>query len=435
MAQSAQSIPIQQGQPLWWMAYQRFIGLDIHKEYVTAVGIDLSEKEVLRVRRIAIADFADWCAQKLTAEDAVIIESTTNAWTVYDTVAPLVGRAVVMHPDRKKQVKTDIADARELAFRLMRNDFKEVWVPPCHVRDLRELMAYRYRKVAERTRIRNRLKSVLHAAGIRQPAERLLANKRREWWAQLDVSDTKRLKIELDLATFDDLSAQIVRLDKQLGTLSTSDEWGSDMTYLMQVPGIGLIHAITILSAIGDITRFDSPQQLVGYAGLGARVEQSGKHEKRGRITKSGRRELRRSLIEAARVAVRQKGRWMKTYQRLERRIGDKKAVVAIARKLLVAIWHLLIKQTLIHDIDPKLLADKLLKWAWQCGRTGRRGMKCDQFLRFHLAILGFREWGHQLIFGGKTYPIASFAALCHDFPDLTADPRLRLVVAQSQEP
>ena len=431
MAQESETRAIQPGAPLWWMTYARYIGLDIHREYVTAVGIDLGKNVVLRVRRIDLSDFPDWVSRHLTREDAVVLESTTNAWTIYDLVAPVVGRCVVMHPDRKKRVKTDLLDAEELARRLFYDDITEVWVPPESVRDLRELMAYRHRKVGERTRILNRLKSVLHACGIEQPADRIAAQKRRDWWDEVDISHPKRLKVELDLATFDTLTAQVQVLDKEVGRLSTSDEWGEEMVYLMQIPGIGLIHGMTILGAIGDISRFENPHKLVGYAGLGAKVEQSGNTEIRGRITKSGRRELRRSLVEAARIAVRQKGRWMKTYNRLVKRIGEKKAIVAVARKLLVVIWHVLRKHEVDRDANPDVLAAKFMKWSWQMDAAARRGMMLKEFIRYCLTILGFGDWDEVLIRGGRERPIVSLTQLLERYPELSQDPRFELAAAQ----
>lgn len=414
-----------------WMVYDRYIGLDIHRDYVTAVGIDRNDRVVFRSRRIDLAAFPDWIEEKLTREDAVILESTTNAWTVHDLVAPHVGRCVVMHPDRKKRVKTDILDATEMAKRLLRNDFIQVWVPTEPVQDLRELMAYRRRIVADRTRVLNRLKSVLHACGIEQPATRIAAQKRRDWWDEVDVSRTKRLKIEMDLSSFDDFDEKIKQLDKEVGTLSTSDEWGEEMVYLMQIPGVGLIHGMTILGAIGDITRFENPHKLVGYAGLGARVEQSGDTEIRGRITKSGRRDLRSTMIEVARVAVRVKGRWKKTYERHAKRIGDKKAIVAVARKLLVVIWHVLTKHEVDRDANPELLAAKFMKWSWQIDAAARRGMMLKEFIRYHLTILGFGDWNAKLVRGGRERPIVSLTQLLERYPELSQDPRFELSAAQ----
>ena len=106
---------------------------------------------------------------------------------------------------------------------------------------------------------------------------------------------------------------------------------------------------MTLLGAIGDITRFPSAQKLVGYAGLGAQVHDSGQKRWSGGITKSGRRDLRRVMVDAARHAVKAHGHWKQQFARLEPRIGRPKALVAIARKLLVAVWHILSKEGQRH--------------------------------------------------------------------------------------
>ena len=87
---------------------------------------------------------------------------------------------------------------------------------------------------------------------------------------------------------------QVSEIDQALADASVQLPWRKDVAFLIQMPGIGLVHAMTILSAIGTIERFDSPRQLVGYAGLGARVHSSGKKTRTGRIAKlSCLRELR----------------------------------------------------------------------------------------------------------------------------------------------
>ena len=103
---------------------------------------------------------------------------------------------------------------------------------------------------------------------------------------------------------------------------------------LIQLPGVGKLLAVTILAAIGDISRFPCAKKLVGYAGLGASVHDSGERRTTGRITKTGRRDLRRAMVEAANSAARSHPHWQKELARLEPRLGRSKAVVAIARSL-----------------------------------------------------------------------------------------------------
>jgi len=107
-----------------------------------------------------------------------------------------------------------------------------------------------------------------------------------------------------------------------------------------------------ILAAIGDTQRFSSPENLVGYSGLGARVHASGDMRHTGKISKRGRKELRWALITSAWVAVRFSDHWREQFQCLAFRLGPQKAITAIARKLLVTIWHILSKK----EVDRLLI-------------------------------------------------------------------------------
>jgi hypothetical protein len=95
----------------WWLAYERFIGIDIHKHYVTVVALDQPRQVLWQRRRIPLEQWPAWVEQHLTAQDAVIMEATTNCWWVYDQTAPVAGRCVVAHPDTKARVKTAPRDS------------------------------------------------------------------------------------------------------------------------------------------------------------------------------------------------------------------------------------------------------------------------------------------------------------------------------------
>lgn len=164
------------------------------------------------------------------------------------------------------------------------------------------------------------------------------------------------MRVQQDLSSIDLLELQLKQLDKKLAAFSQRSLWQEHFPYLMQLPGVGLVVAMTILRAIDDITRFELPQKLVCYSGLGASIDQSGDKHRDGSITKMGRKELRFVMVEAARVAVRQPGRWQKLYQRLPPRIGDNEAVVTVARKLLVLVWHVLTKHEVDHFANPDMV-------------------------------------------------------------------------------
>ncbi len=180
---------------------------------------------------------------------------------------------------------------------------------------------------------------------------------------------------------------------------------------------------MTVLAAIGAIERFPSAKQLVGYAGLGAGVHASGETYRTGGITKDGRRELRWVLVEAAQTAVRSHPYWRALYARLERRIGAGKAIVAVARKLLVAIWHVLSTQQADRHADAEQVAFKLMTWAWKLSDAERGGMHSRQFIRYHLLRLGLGDDLTHITRGGTRRPLAAPEEILRLHPELRAGP------------
>lgn len=144
------------------------------------------------------------------------------------------------------------------------------------------------------------------------------------------------------------------------------------------------------IAAIGDVTRFESAKQLVGYSGLGAGVHDSSKEHIEKRITKSGRKELRWAMVEAAWQAIRISPYWKEQYETyLKRMRKPNQAIVVIARKLLVAVWHVLTKQETDLHANEEDLANKMLVLAWDLDENVRLGMSYKQFTKFALMKLG----------------------------------------------
>src|SRR5215470_8827495 len=123
---------------------RRYIGLDVHKHYITVGGMNREQEVTLRPRNVDMERFQRWAEENLRDTDEVVLEATTNTWDIYDIVVPLVKRVVVAHPAEVKQianarVKTDNQDVLRL-MRLLTTDLvPEVWVPPQEVRELRAL--------------------------------------------------------------------------------------------------------------------------------------------------------------------------------------------------------------------------------------------------------------------------------------------------------
>ncbi len=376
------------------LIFERYLALDVHKHYVVIGGVNAQQQIVMPPRRFDFGEWAVWSAKHLRPTDALVLEATTNTWTFYDQIAPLVGRCVVAHPGLVKviasaRVKTDNRDVLHLARALAANLIPEVWVPPLEVRELRALLAHRRRLVKMRTMTRNRLNSVIHRYNLTPPRGELFTTpKYRTWWSGLNVSPTEKLRIRQDLATLDHLEPEIAEVGEELHRLSTVSPWVEQTPYLMQLPGFGIIVAMTVLAAVGDITRFPSAKKLVGYAGLGASVHASGETHRTGGITKSGRKDLRWIMVEAARIAVLYHEYWKCEYARLEKRLGSNKAIVVIARKLLVVVWHVLTDHEADRHVTPQKVADKFLWWSRFLGDEKRGGLTSRQFIRLQLMRL-----------------------------------------------
>jgi transposase len=327
----------------------------------------------------------------------VVIEATTNTWTLYDVTRPYVSQVVVAHPLEVKQianarVKTDRHDVFCLARLLVAGLVPEVWVPPQEVRELRILIAHRRRLVKMHTMTANRLHSVIHRHNLVPPDEGFFAPANRSWWEALSLSDVERLQVRQNLLLLDQLGQLTAEIDQDLARLSSTEPWKDQTPFLLQLPGFGLINTMTVLSAIGDITRFPTSKKLVGYAGLGGSVHDSGQTHRNGPITKQGRKELRWTLVEAAWRAVDHHPFWKQQFESLSRRMKSNKAIVAIARKLLVVIWQVMTERVADRKADPPMVAFKLMKWSWQLTDWQRGGLSTRQFVRYQLMQLKLGE-------------------------------------------
>jgi transposase len=394
-------------------AHERFLAVDLHKDYVVVGAVNARLGTVLSPRRIELAAWPRWANTNLKSTDALVLESTSNAWDFYDQVAPLVGRTVVANPRLVKliasaRVKTDKVDTMSLAKLLAVNLIPEVWVPPLVVREARGLLAHRRRLVRNRTMVTNRLQSLLLRHNLPGPQGNPFCVAHLPWWNTLSVSTTEKLRIRQDLATVEHLSSQITELNAEIARLSTQEPWADQATFIMQIPGFSILLTMTILAAIGDISRFPHPKQLVGYAGLGASVHDSGQTRRTGKITKTGRRELRWSLVEAAWSAVRYFPYWKAQFERYSRRMPANKAIVAIARKLLVTIWYVLSHQAADRQADPVRVATKLMRWSWELSDAQRGGLTRRQFIRYQLMRLNIGHDLTHLVYGNMPRRIAS---------------------------
>ena len=384
---------------------KRFIGLDIHKHYLIAIGVDEQLNQVLGPQRVQLVNLEGWIHKTLTPSDAVVIEMTTNTWQVYDELLPHVHSVTVVHPPHvalivRSQVMTDKIAASHLARLHAKGLLTGIWIPPQNVRDRRAIVAQRQKMTRLATQAKNRLHALLHRHHLLPPEGNLFHVDQRNWWLSLPVSPLEKVRLFSDLETLAFAQQQADHLENCLVSLAAQDE---RLPLLVQLPGISVVTAMTLLAAIGDIARFPEAKKLVGYAGLGARIHDSGLTTRTGRITKAGRKDLRAAMVEAAHTAANTHPHWQAELARL----GRNKAIVAIARKLLIAVWHLLTHQCVDRHADPVRLARKLMQTAYVLGKANRPdGLSSAAFVRSQLDRLCIAQDLTLIPWGAKKKPI-----------------------------
>ncbi len=209
------------------------------------------------------------------------LEATTNSWAFHDQLEPIVKCVSVANTFKLKlisssSIKTDKHDARALARLSAAQLLPTVWAPPQHVRELRNFTDHRAQLIQERTAAKNRLHTVLHRNNLCLPEGNPFKIANQSWWKKQPLSAPNQMQIQYWWFMIDQLNQLIEETESAIAELSVSERWRDAMTFLMQLPGIGLYTGMTILAAIGDIRRFPDAQRLVGYSGLGARVHASG---------------------------------------------------------------------------------------------------------------------------------------------------------------
>lgn len=401
----------------------RYFALDIHKHYAVVAAVDRDGHVLLQPRKVSNQQLPDWATGHLLAKDRMVIEATTNAWHVYDLLAHLVADVKVANPIRVKQIaeartKTDKRDALVLARLLAANLIPEVWVPPVHVRELRQLVSQRRRLVEMHTKVVNRMHSLSHRHHLGHPKGKRFQKKDMAWRDSL--SEMERFQLDMDMETKKYLKGQIDRLTAMLATLSHQDPWASQAMCLMQIPGFGVVTTMTVLAAIGDIQRFETPKHLVSYAGLAPGVHQSGTKRRPKPITKEGRKELRWAMVEVAWRAVRADPVWKRRFEELKRRKHPNDAITVIAHQLLIVVWHVLTHQQPYRHYSAERIAYKFLTWSWQLDTAQRRNLTRPQFARYYLMRLGIDDDLQRIALDPKhPHRLASVEEVRALFPEL----------------
>jgi transposase len=321
---------------------RQYVGIDLHRRSSTIVRMS-PDGEVLACRKIPSQPFelAEAMAEAGEAPE-VVLESTYGWYWAADLLKELGATVHLAHPLGNnwgnRRVKNDERDAKDLAAMLRLGRLAEGWIAPPPVRELRELVRYRFRVVGHRTSAKAQIHGVMAKNGI-LPA-------RREMWgpggnAQLDAISgdlplAYGMRLESLRALIDVFDHEIELLDAHIH-LELKDDPG--YRAILQINGIGKVLGAIFVAEIGDITRFERAEQLCSWAGLTPKHRESDDKVQRGPITKQGSHLVRWAAIEA--ISKYRGGEKLRAdFDRISERRGKFKARVAVARKLLTLVFY-----------------------------------------------------------------------------------------------
>jgi transposase len=380
----------------------RIIGLDMHPDVFAAAALERTTADragVLWVHdRQSTAELEKWVHKHLQEGDHLVLEASGNSFEVASRLHALGYTCLVLESAQAAKIKENFCnDDRHSAIKLARVYLsglaKIVWQPDEQTRQMREIFFAHRASVKDCTRLRNRIRTFLNEHCVRLPKGTPLTQQRgldralssREWTS---------LQAGLIRDCFDQLWQTEARRKRLEGLMVEQLLERPQWCQLWRLMGVRHIVAFGLMAMIGDVHRFPTAKKLVGYFGLSPRKVQSG-NDAKGRekgTGKTGRGDVRALLIQSAQNAMNQKSsplhKWgWKLTMKKNRNI----AVVAVARKLVTAIWHLLKGHfTPLLEMNQHLQT-KLMKLATLLGkdRLNQMGFERRQhFLDHHFKLI-----------------------------------------------
>ena len=243
------------------------------------------------------------------------------------------------------KVKTDRRDSRKLAHFLAKGMLKRVWVPTEKERYHRQVIRRRRQLISDRIRAQSRIKAELQLHGLNLSAPH-------GKWTKIFLENLSRIRFNNRWMqeSFKRLLEQYHFLDEQINKqtgllkkLSETALYRERVEILTTAPGIGMIAAMELLLELQDVSRFQRADQLAAYVGLTPSQYSSADKIRMGRITCVGKNSLRAMLVQASWALIRKDGVMREKYDRLKSRSGGKRAIVAVARTLLIRMRRMLL--------------------------------------------------------------------------------------------
>lgn len=344
-----------------------FVSIDIGKRNCVAC---ITDKDGLIIEETKYGnslseahDFAQHIdSQYKCTNCTAVVESTANMWIkTYKALEQAGIQTKLANPFKTRiiaeaRIKTDKLDARILCHLLRSNLIPESYVAPDSVREDRSILRLRINLVQDRTRVVNRIHSLLDKYDESYDGSHLTCKKGMNWLKSLKLDGNDQVQLINYISNIEFLNNEIVQIDKKVASQAIKNE---SISILMSISGIDYFSAMLIMSEIGDITRFNHPSKLVSWAGLCPTIHQSGNSLYMGKM-KDGNKKIRWIMIQAANTAVRTDNRMKKYYAKTVKRHGHSVAITHVANKMIRIMWYMLKNKENYKDGRPELHQRKL---------------------------------------------------------------------------
>lgn len=251
-------------------------------------------------------------------------------------------------------VKTDKIDCKKLAFYLMKEMIKPIYVPPVEDVNDRQLIRTREQIKRDKAAVINQIKSLIVQRGIYLDGPGI-SKKDRKFLMESDLPKGLKISLECQLTILEALEKQIKRLEEELEKMMTQEKYKKSYDRLIKMPGVGPITTTALILEIGDWKRFSNKKTLAAYIGLTPSEHSSGEHVRRGHITGQGKRFLRGLLVEVTWKMIANSPVVSKKFNDLWPKLGSKKkAAVAITRRMTGWMHSMMVRD---QDFDEQKLA------------------------------------------------------------------------------
>lgn len=317
-----------------------FMGIDVH-ERTYSVSVFFDSEELVNASYPSDTKHLKRFLERYSAfRIHAVYEAGPFGYSLYDWLKSQ-GVSVIVTPPSKLPVaagdfvKTDKRDARRLAHLLSSGLLKSVPVPEKRKREDRDLLRTRDQLVDQRRRIFLQVQSKLRFHGIPIRCRLLITRKNRNMilaYPGMGVSLREAFGHLLD--SYDYYTERLKQIRQSVLMLSEDDAYRDGVEILKGIPGVGIITALSFLLELPDMRSFDSNEKVGSYLGLTCSEYSSGESQRQGRITRCGNARMRGRLIQCAWKLITGDDAMKRFYERIKRRRGGKRAIVAVARKL-----------------------------------------------------------------------------------------------------